>query len=235
MVMSGWFLWMNQLTKYFHQNISQKTYFFIYYTSLLLKFQYNSSKISTLHTKSIFYIYNIPMFRQSEGLQNEKTQTIITICKNAQCMGKLIIGYNLSYKRASLKTYLFIEFIVEKARKYVVKFTKFRVFRSLQNIVTIVTLLTSVAWTFNIFRSFQIWLWWKCGKFLFPIDTPFWTYSMRWLLSVGWPHVPVYPFSGSRFICRKAAPYALLMSCLRQKCYGVTNGNQPFVNLRSAH
>lgn len=44
-----------------------------------------------------------------------------------------------------------------------------------------------------------------------------------------------YPFGGSRFICRKAAPYALLVSHLRQKCYGVTSGNSPFVILRSAH
>ena len=35
--------------------------------------------------------------------------------------------------------------------------------------------------------------------------------------------------------CRQAAPYALLVSNLRQKCYGVTSGNSPFVNLRSAH
>ena len=48
-------------------------------------------------------------------------------------------------------------------------------------------------------------------------------------------HAPASPFGGSRFICRQAAPYALLVSYLRQKCYGVTSGNQPFVNLRSEH
>lgn len=48
-------------------------------------------------------------------------------------------------------------------------------------------------------------------------------------------HAPASPFGGSRFICRQAAPYALLVSHLRQKCYGVTSGNQPFVNLRSEH
>ena len=48
-------------------------------------------------------------------------------------------------------------------------------------------------------------------------------------------HAPASPFGGSRFICRQAAPYALLVSHLRQKCYGVTSGNKPFVNLRSAH
>ena len=47
-------------------------------------------------------------------------------------------------------------------------------------------------------------------------------------------HAPASPFGGSRFICRQAAPYALLVSHLRQKCYGVTSGNSPFVNLRSA-
>ena len=36
-------------------------------------------------------------------------------------------------------------------------------------------------------------------------------------------------------ICQKAAPYVLLVSDLRRKYYGVTSGNQPFVNLRSAH
>lgn len=35
--------------------------------------------------------------------------------------------------------------------------------------------------------------------------------------------------------CRKAAPYALLVSFLRQKCYGVTSGNFAVCNLRSAH
>ena len=35
--------------------------------------------------------------------------------------------------------------------------------------------------------------------------------------------------------CCKAAPYALLVSVSRQKCYGVTSGNSPFVILRSAH
>ena len=35
--------------------------------------------------------------------------------------------------------------------------------------------------------------------------------------------------------CRKAAPYALLVSVSRQKCYGVTSGNSPFVILSSAH
>lgn len=41
--------------------------------------------------------------------------------------------------------------------------------------------------------------------------------------------------SAAADFCRKAAPYALLVSHLRQKCYGVTSGNSPFVNLRSAH
>lgn len=49
-------------------------------------------------------------------------------------------------------------------------------------------------------------------------------------------HAPASPFGSSRFICRQTAPYALLVSHLCQKCYGViTSGNSPFVNLRSEH
>ncbi len=54
------------------------------------------------------------------------------------------------------------------------------------------------------------------------------------MLNMSIVHAPAFPFGGSRFPAARQ-PHALLVSYLRQKCYGVTSGNLPFVNMRSEH
>ena len=111
--------------------------------------------------------------------------------------------------------------------------------------IFLITLSISETWTFNIFRTFQIWLCWKCGKFRFRIiqghsNLFIWTINIldtiKSLKCLKCLLFTLLHFNSAiADFCRKAAPYALLVSSLRQKCYGLQAAISPFVNLRSAH